>query len=191
MPRILPHFVAALLALFAGAAYAAPQVVIETNRGDITLELDADRAPAAVENFIAYAKADSYDGTIFHRVIDGFMVQGGGFDEKYEKRASRAPIENEATNGLRNDRGTIAMARTSDPHSATNQFFINVADNEFLNHRAETQRGWGYTVFGRVVDGMSVVDEIRQVPTASGGPFSKDVPTTPVVILDVRVSDSQ
>lgn len=187
MPRLSTYVFCASMMLFAGTAIAAPKVLIETSLGDITVDLDAERAPSTVENFLAYVDADSYDGTIFHRVIDGFMIQGGGFDESYDRRPSRAPIDNEATNGLSNDLGTIAMARTSDPHSATNQFFINVADNDFLNHREETQRGWGYTVFGRVVDGMSVVDEIRQVQTASGGPFSKDVPTTPVVIRDIRV----
>jgi len=155
--------------------------------GDVTLELDDERAPATVANFVDYAESGAYDGTVFHRVIDGFMVQGGGFDSDFERRQASDAIDNEAHNGLLNTRGTIAMARTSAPHSATNQFFINVADNSFLDHKDKSPAGWGYAVFGRVVDGMDVVDAIRQVPTGAGGPFPKDVPREPVVIERVTV----
>jgi len=191
MPRFLPHAFATLLLLATTAVLAAPRVVIETSLGDITVELDQERAPKSVENFLAYVDAGSYDDTIFHRVIDGFMIQGGGFDEQFAQRPTESPVENEANNGLRNDRGTIAMARTPDPHSATNQFFINLFDNDFLNHKEETQSGWGYAVFGRVVDGMDVVDEIGRVSTGSGGPFGQDVPETQVVIQDVRIDGAQ
>ena len=167
--------------------YAGTRVLMETSEGSITLELDDEKAPATVANFLEYVRNGSYDGTIFHRVIDGFMVQGGGFSPDYSRRPAGDPIENEADNGLVNTKGTIAMARTSAPHSATNQFFINVGDNEFLNHRDKTPRGWGYTVFGRVTDGMDVVDTIRQVETGSGGPFAKDVPANPVVIEKVTI----
>ncbi|NBO15833.1 MAG: peptidyl-prolyl cis-trans isomerase [Betaproteobacteria bacterium] len=149
--------------------------------GTITLELDHDKAPATVDNFLAYVNSGHYDGTIFHRVIDGFMIQGGGFTEDMSQKPTLDPITNEANNGLRNDRYTIAMARTSDPHSASAQFFINVGDNDFLNHTAPSRQGWGYAVFGRVIEGTDVVDAIRQVKTGRSG-FHDDVPKEPVVI---------
>lgn len=161
-------------------------ILMKTNRGEIHLELDAEKAPATVENFLAYVESGHYDGTIFHRVIEGFMIQGGGFDASMNQKSMRAPIKNEADNRVPNNRGTIAMARTSDPHSATAQFFINVNDNTFLNHTAPTPQGWGYCVFGRVVEGMDVVDEIQRVSTGRRGAFS-DVPVEPVTILSVRI----
>ena len=161
---------------------AHPRVRITTNMGDIVLELDREKAPKTVENFLTYVKEGFYDGTIFHRVIDGFMIQGGGFTQDFQKKPTHAPIRNEADNGLRNKIGTIAMARTGDPHSATAQFFINVANNSYLDFREKTPRAWGYTVFGRVVEGMPVIDKIRRSKTGSGGPFRKDVPQTPVII---------
>jgi len=164
-----------------------PRVRITTTLGDIVLELDREKAPKSVENFLNYVREGFYDGTIFHRVIDGFMVQGGGFTQDFQKKPTRAPIKNEADNGLKNLKGTIAMARTSDPHSATAQFFINVADNGFLNHTSPSPRGWGYAVFGKVVNGMDVVDKIRKTPTGSGGPFRSDVPRTPVVIEKITL----
>lgn len=161
-------------------------VKLHTNKGTIVLELDADKAPNTVENFLNYAKSGFYDGTIFHRVIDGFMIQGGGMEPGMREKQTNAPIKNEANNGLINERGTIAMARTPDPHSATAQFFINVSDNAFLNFRSETMEGWGYCVFGKVVDGMDVVDTIRKVDTGSFG-FHQDVPKEDVVIERVEV----
>ena len=149
--------------------------------GVITLELDADKAPKSVENFLAYVNKGHYDKTIFHRVIDGFMIQGGGFEPGMTQKPCDAPIQNEANNGLKNDNYTVAMARTSDPHSATAQFFINVADNGFLNHTAPSMQGWGYAVFGKVVGGTDVVDQIRQVKTGKRG-FHSDVPKEDVVI---------
>ena len=149
--------------------------------GTITLELDADKAPKTVANFLSYVQKGHYDNTIFHRVIPGFMIQGGGFEPGMQQKATDAPIENEANNGLKNDTYTIAMARTSDPHSATAQFFINVADNGFLNFTAPTAQGWGYAVFGKVVGGSEVVDKIKAVPTGRKG-FHDDVPKTDVVI---------
>ena len=156
-------------------------VTLKTNFGTIKIELDADKAPATVENFLRYVKDGFYDNTIFHRVIDGFMVQGGGFEPGMKQKPTRAPVKNEADNGLRNDRYTIARARTSDPHSATAQFFINVGDNDFLNFKAPTAQGWGYCVFGRVVEGTDVVDRIKGVKTGRSG-FHQDVPTEDVVI---------
>ncbi len=163
------------------------QVVMATNMGKITLALDEAKAPKTVENFLQYARDGHYDGTVFHRIIDGFMIQGGGFDAELKQKVTRAPIENEAGNGLKNARGTIAMARTNDPHSATSQFFINVADNAMLDFRAPQGQGWGYAVFGRVVDGMDVVDRIRTLKTGAGGPFRQDVPQEAVVIESVTV----
>ena len=151
------------------------------DHGVITLELDAEKAPKSVANFLAYVAKGHYDKTIFHRVIDGFMIQGGGFTEDMSQKPTLDPITNEANNGLRNDRYTIAMARTSDPHSASAQFFINVGDNDFLNHTAPSRQGWGYAVFGRVIEGTDVVDAIRQVKTGRSG-FHDDVPKEPVVI---------
>ena len=156
-------------------------VNLHTNHGVITLELDADKAPVTVENFLAYVSAGHYDNTIFHRVIDGFMIQGGGFTPDMKQKATNKEIQNEANNGLKNLRGTIAMARTQAPHSASAQFFINVADNDFLNHRSPDLQGWGYCVFGKVSAGMDVVDAIRQVKTGSSG-FHQDVPREPVII---------
>jgi peptidyl-prolyl cis-trans isomerase B (cyclophilin B) len=153
-----------------------------TGRGVITLELDADKAPNTVKNFLAYVAKGHYNGTIFHRVIPGFMVQGGGMEPGMkEKRDGSAPIQNEANNGLKNDKYTVAMARTSDPHSATAQFFINSAKNDFLNHTAPSAQGWGYAVFGKVVDGSSIVDQIEKVATGRKG-FHDDVPKDDVVI---------
>ena len=165
---------------------AMTRVLMKTLLGDMTLELDADKAPATVANFVEYAQSGHYDGTIFHRVINNFMVQGGGFDTDMRQKGTSAPIQNEANNGLKNDRGTIAMARTMDPHSATAQFFINVSDNDFLNFSGENMQGWGYAVFGRVVEGEDVLDKIRVVPTGSQAGH-QDVPTDPIVIESVTV----
>jgi peptidyl-prolyl cis-trans isomerase B (cyclophilin B) len=159
---------------------------LHTNHGTISIELDAARAPKSAENFTAYVKAGHYDNTLFHRVINGFMIQGGGFVAGMSQKPTQAPIQNEATNGLKNDKYTIAMARTSDPHSATAQFFINVADNAFLNHTAPNPQGWGYCVFGKVVDGFDVVDKIKAVPTVRYG-MHQDVPETDVVITRAEV----
>ncbi|MEO0003930.1 MAG: hypothetical protein RLZZ22_1622 [Pseudomonadota bacterium] len=166
----------------AGPGTTAPRVKLETSLGVITLELDAQKAPRTVANFVQYVKDKHYDGTVFHRVIDGFMVQGGGFTADMQQKPARPSIQNEADNGLKNLPLTVAMARTSDPHSASAQFFINVADNRFLNHTQPTLNGWGYAVFGKVVAGADVVDKIRQVRTGSRGMF-QDLPTTPVTIL--------
>jgi peptidyl-prolyl cis-trans isomerase B (cyclophilin B) len=161
-------------------------IKLTTNHGVITLELDSTKAPKSAANFLAYVEAGHYDGTIFHRVIDGFMIQGGGFTPDMQQKPTNAPVENEAGNGLKNERGTIAMARTNDPHSATSQFFINVVDNDFLNFRAPSGNGWGYCVFGRVVEGMDVVDKIRKVKTGNKG-FHQDVPAEDVVIEKAEV----
>ena len=162
------------------------KVLLKTNQGDITLTLDAVKAPKTVANFLQYVKSGHYDGTIFHRVIDNFMIQGGGMTAGMKEKSSGKQIENEATNGLKNDLGTVAMARTSDPHSATAQFFINVNDNDFLNHTAPNAQGWGYAVFGKVSDGMDVVNAIRKVKTATSG-FHQDVPKEDVVIEKATV----
>lgn len=159
------------------------RVLMETNKGNITLELYPDKAPITVANFLQYMDEGFYTNTIFHRVIKGFMIQGGGFDTNYRRKNTRPSIKNEAKDGLKNMRGTIAMARTLDPHSATSQFFINVVENDFLNHRAENPRDWGYASFGKVVSGMEVVDTIRSIPTIPAGPFPKDVPREPVIII--------
>ncbi|MCG6875149.1 MAG: peptidyl-prolyl cis-trans isomerase [Betaproteobacteria bacterium] len=161
-------------------------VKLSTNLGTFTLDLDAERAPETVKNFLQYVQDGHYNNTVFHRVIDGFMIQGGGFEPGMRQKSTRAPIANEANNGLKNDRGTIAMARTGDPHSATAQFFINVADNGFLNHTAPTPQGWGYCVFGRVTEGMDVVEKIKGVRTGSSG-MHKDVPVEDVVIERAEV----
>ncbi|MYZ51055.1 peptidylprolyl isomerase [Malikia spinosa] len=161
---------------------AAQRVKLETSLGVITLELDAQKAPKTVANFVQYVKDKHYDGTVFHRVIDGFMIQGGGFTADMQQKPTRPSIQNEADNGLKNLPLTVAMARTNDPHSASAQFFINVADNRFLNHTQPTLNGWGYAVFGKVVAGADVVDKIRQVRTGNRGMF-QDLPTTPVTIL--------
>ena len=164
-----------------------PVVTFETTHGSFAVALEPDSAPKTVENFLAYVRDGHFDGTIFHRVIPGFMIQGGGYDERYQQVSTRAPIENEAPDAPGNDRGTIAMARTADPHSATAQFFINVVDNDFLNHTAKTARGWGYAAFGRVVDGMETVDRIAALQTGPGGPFPSDVPQEAVVIQKATV----
>lgn len=158
------------------------RVQLETTEGTIVLELDITRAPLSVLNFMNYVKDGYYDGTIFHRVIKGFMIQGGGFTPEMERKQVKSPILNEADNGLKNVRGTIAMARTFDPHSATAQFFINSVDNSFLDHTAKTPRGWGYAVFGKVVKGMNVVDKISNQRTGPNGPFAKDVPVKMIMI---------
>jgi peptidyl-prolyl cis-trans isomerase B (cyclophilin B) len=157
-----------------------------TNKGVIELELDAQKAPETVANFLEYVNAGFYNGTIFHRVIDGFMIQGGGLEPGMKEKQTREPVKNEADNGLKNERGTIAMARTNDPHSATAQFFINVANNAFLNHSSPTVDGWGYCVFGRVTNGLDVVDAIKDVATTSKG-YYQDVPAEDVVIEKVEV----
>jgi cyclophilin family peptidyl-prolyl cis-trans isomerase len=174
--------------LLAFAVHAAnPQVELKTSQGDVVIELYPDKAPKTVENFLDYAKSGFYNGTVFHRVIDGFMIQGGGFDLSLNQKPTRAPIRNEADNGLKNTLYTVAMARKPDPHSASAQFFINVADNGFLDHAAPTFDGWGYCVFGKVVKGQEVVKKIAQVRTGGAGPFPKDVPLEPVVIKEVKL----
>ena len=162
-------------------------VKLHTSVGTITLELDSEKAPQTVRNFLDYVAAGHYDNTVFHRVIDGFMIQGGGFEPGMKQKPARDPIKNEADNGLKNDAGTVAMARTSDPHSATAQFFINIADNAFLNYTSASANGWGYCVFGKVVEGMDVVDKIRAVATGSKG-FHQDVPVEDVIIKTAEVA---
>jgi peptidyl-prolyl cis-trans isomerase A (cyclophilin A)/peptidyl-prolyl cis-trans isomerase B (cyclophilin B) len=182
-------------AAFATAPALAQRVEIDTTAGRIVLELDAKAAPQTVENFLGYVKSGHYDGTQFHRVIDGFMVQGGGYTADFTQKPTRPPVRNEGESstkaGLLNTPGTVAMARTADPHSASAQFFINVADNKFLNYTEPTSRGYGYTVFGKVVEGMDVVNKIAKGPTGSGGPFPKDVPATRVLIKSARVLDAK
>lgn len=175
---------AAAICLLSGMALAVPTVEMETSQGKVLIELNAKEAPKSVANFLQYAKDGFYNGTVFHRVIPGFMIQGGGFDEKMSQKPTRPSIENEAKNGLKNARGTLAMARKPDPHSATAQFFINHKDNDFLNYPG--QDGWGYTVFGKVTQGMDVVDKIASTPTGvvRGMP---DVPQTPVIIKTVKI----
>jgi len=168
------------------ATTATPRVILQTSLGDITIALAADKAPKSVENFLTYVRDGFYDGTVFHRVIDGFMIQGGGFEAGMKQKDTRAPIDNEAANGLKNARYTLAMARTNDPHSATAQFFINVADNDFLNHSAPTAQGWGYAVFGEVVAGQDVVDAIRVVKTGNKG-FHQNVPVEDVLIVKASI----
>ncbi len=170
---------------FALAAQAAnPQLEVRTSQGSLTIELYADKAPKTVENFLQYAKDGFFTGTIFHRVIPGFMIQGGGMTPSLKEKPTRAPIQNEAKNGLRNDTGTIAMARTGDPHSASAQFFINLVNNDGLNYPSPD--GWGYAVFGKVVQGFEVVEKIAKVPTGNAGPH-RNVPTTPVVIESITL----
>jgi len=175
-----------MLASFAASA-VNPQVEIRTTLGTVVLELYPDKAPLTVANFLQYAKDGHYDGTLFHRVILGFMIQGGGFGPDFTQKATRKPVRNEAANGLRNDTGTVAMARTSEPHSATAQFFINVSDNDFLNFRFPTPEGYGYTVFGKVVKGMDVVDRVAKVQTGPGPAGHEKVPVKPVVIESVKL----
>lgn len=164
------------------ATGAVVNVRMETSMGEVLLELYPDRAPETVRNFLSYTNAGTYDGTLFHRIISGFMNQGGGYTPDYVKVETQRPIPNEAYNGLKNLRGTIAMARTSAPHSATSQFFINTADNTMLDHTGKNMSGWGYAVFGKVVSGMEVIDNMAAVQTGSAGPFSQDAPLTPVII---------
>lgn len=164
------------------SAWAQPTVEIKTNKGVIVVELNSDKAPKTVANFVQYANDGFYTGTVFHRIISGFMIQGGGLDKNLNEKTTRAPIKNEADNGLANTLGTIAMARTGDPHSASSQFFINVANNTFLNHTEKSDRGWGYTVFGKVTKGMDVVERISKIPTDGG-----DVPVQAVIIESVTV----
>ena len=161
-------------------------VIIRTTFGEIKLELDAENAPKTVANFLTYAQEGYYDGTIFHRVIDNFMIQGGGFDTNMAQKPTGEPVENEADNGLKNDFGTVAMARTMDPHSATAQFFINVKDNDFLNHSGKNMQGWGYTVFGKMIEGSEVLDKIRAVPTTSRDGH-QDVPADDIIIESVTI----
>lgn len=175
------------LSLAAPAASVNPRVRMETSVGVIILELDRTKAPATVANFLRYVHEGFYDGTVFHRVIKHFMIQGGGYETSFHKKTTHEPIRNEADNGLTNLRGTIAMARTGDPHSATAQFFINTVDNRFLNYSAPTRRGWGYAVFGKVLQGMAVADQIEQLPTGQAGPFPRDVPHPLVVIQRVTL----
>lgn len=170
------------LLLLSLSAFAQPTVEIKTNKGSIIVELNQDKAPNTVANFVKYANDGFYTGTVFHRVISGFMIQGGGLDKNLNEKVTRAPIKNEADNGLANNIGTIAMARTNDPHSASSQFFINVANNAFLNHTEKSDHGWGYTVFGKVLKGMDVVDKIAKIPTDGG-----DVPTQTIMIESVTV----
>jgi peptidyl-prolyl cis-trans isomerase B (cyclophilin B) len=165
-------------------------ITLHTNQGDIVLELDFDKAPKSAANFLQYAQDGQYEGTIFHRVIDNFMVQGGGFEPGMNQKKTRAPVQNEADNGLRNDIGTIAMARTSEPHSATCQFFINIAPNDFLNYKSKTPQGWGYAVFGRVSGGMDVVNKIKGCRTGSKGGHG-DVPLDDIVINSVTIDASK
>ena len=187
--RINQIFLLLFLLTTAMSSYAADLVKVrmQTSVGDIVLELNRGKAPISVKNFLSYVKSGAYEGTIFHRVIDNFMIQGGGFDENYNRRPTQPPIVNEGGNGIKNLRGTIAMARTNAVHSATSQFFINLKDNEFLDHKNPTPRGFGYAVFGKVTEGMNTVDAIRGVKTSSGGPFAKDAPVTKIVINKMTV----
>lgn len=186
---LLPALAATWIFAHVGAhAQGAPRVKLDTSLGAIVLELDAAKAPKTVDNFVQYVKEGHYNGTVFHRVIDSFMVQGGGFTADMQQKPTRAPIANEAANGLKNTKYTVAMARTNDPHSASAQFFINVADNAFLNHQAPSGQGWGYAVFGKVVSGTDVVDKIRTVPTGNRG-MHQNVPATPITILKATLEN--
>jgi cyclophilin family peptidyl-prolyl cis-trans isomerase len=189
MKNLFAPLAAVLLMLTSNAVSAAnPKVEMETSKGVMVIELYPDQAPVTVQNFLRYVNDGAYDGTIFHRVIKGFMNQGGGFTPDLQKRpTSYPPIKNEADNGLKNQRGTIAMARTGDPNSATNQFFINTVDNTFLDFTSKSTQGWGYTVFGKVTEGMDVVDSIASVKTGPRGPFRSDVPLDDVEIVSIKV----
>lgn len=184
------RFLFALGICCSSMAFSAPTVEFKTNQGTIQVELDSARAPKTVANLLQYVKEGHYNGTLFHRVIDGFMIQGGGFDAQFREKPTRAPIANEAANGLKNEPGTLAMARTQDPHSATAQFFINVAGNDFLNHRAPNVQGYGYAVFGRVTKGMDIVNRIAKVKTGQKG-MHADVPVNPVVIEQAQILKSE
>ncbi len=186
--RSFQLLILSILLASAEALAANPLVEIKTSAGAVRIELFADKAPKSMANFLQYAKDGFYNGLVFHRVIDRFMIQGGGYNpDLREKKADRPPIENEAGNGLKNELGTLAMARTSNPHSATAQFFINVADNAFLNFREASSAGYGYAVFGKVTQGMEVVMRIARTPTGPGGPFPKDVPQQPVMIESITL----
>jgi peptidyl-prolyl cis-trans isomerase B (cyclophilin B) len=185
--RVFPAF--ALLVAASASAADNPRVELKTSMGTVVLELDAQAAPKTVANFLQYVNDGFYSGTIFHRVIDGFMIQGGGFTADMEQKETREPIENEAANGLKNMKGTIAMARTGEPHSACAQFFINVKDNDFLYHTSPTPQGWGYAVFGQVVEGMDVIDNIKKVRTGSKGGHD-DVPVEDIVVTKATVLES-
>jgi len=188
MLRTLVAIFSLIVSLHAGAAN--PQVELKTTLGTIVVELDVEKAPLTVENFLQYVKDGHYDGTVFHRVIPGFMIQGGGFTADFKEKTTRAPIRNEAGNGLRNATGTLAMARRPDPHSATAQFFINVADNNSLNFRFPTQEGHGYAVFGKVVKGMDVVERIVKVQTGPGPAGHQNVPVKPIIIESAKVQEA-
>lgn len=168
-----------------------PRVSLQTNQGVIVLELDAEKAPLSVENFLTYVREGYYEGVVFHRVIKDFMIQGGGFDTDLNKKETHDPVKNEADNGLLNNRGTIAMARTTVPHSATSQFFINTVDNDRLNYTAQTKSGWGYAVFGKVVEGLDIVDKIRVVSTGAAGMFPSDVPKDPIIIEKALILENK
>jgi len=183
LKKLLLSIAALALALQVQLAQAEnPKVKLETSKGTMIIELYPDKAPKSVANFLSYVNAGAYDGTIFHRVIKDFMNQGGGFTPDYKKVDTKDPVQNEADNGLKNLKYTVAMARTGEPHSATNQFFINTADNAFLDHTSKSMRGWGYTVFGKVIEGQNIAGAISRVPTGPGGPFTKDVPRTQIII---------
>lgn len=197
---LLPLLIIHLMAFNPTMAHAAEgknksmthptQVKLDTSLGDIVIELDKEKAPASCENFLSYVREGHYDGTIFHRVIPKFMAQGGGYTADFSQKPTHAPIKNEADNGLKNDRGTIAMARTPDPNSATAQFFINYTDNAFLNYKSPTPQGWGYAVFGKVVEGMEVVDKMAEIPTGSRGPMPSDVPKQDIVIEKASIIEN-
>ena len=177
--------------LMCNSVFAAnPQVEIKTNFGSIFLELYPEKAPKTVKNFLSYVQENHYKDTVFHRVIPGFMIQGGGFDKSLKQKPTKQPIDNEANNGLKNEIGTLAMARTTNPHSATAQFFINVGNNKFLNYTMPNPRGYGYTVFGRVISGMDVVNKISVTPTGASMPFTKDVPKKMIVIKSISTLES-
>lgn len=187
MKHLKTFFLISFLSGLSLMANATETMIIETTEGNITLELDDKKAPQSVKNFMAYAVSGFYNGTIFHRVIKDFMIQGGGFTADYDRKTTNKPIQNEANNGLRNDKYTIAMARTSSPHSATAQFFINTKDNDFLNFTRESGNGWGYAVFGKVTKGFEVVDKLNAVRTGPGGPFRSDAPAQQVIIKTIRI----
>ncbi|MGV8041386.1 MAG: peptidylprolyl isomerase [Thermoanaerobaculaceae bacterium] len=187
MKRLVIAMVLIPMLVWAAPEGGKPRVKLETSKGVIVLELEPAKAPLTVNNFLDYVRAGFFNGTVFHRVIPGFMIQGGGYTASLERKETGEPILNEATNGLKNLKGTIAMARTGEVNSATAQFFINLVDNAFLDHRSKTDEGFGYCVFGRVVEGMQVVEAIAAVPTGAAGPFSKDVPRTAVVITRATV----
>jgi len=184
--HLAPLFFASFSLAANAEGTASPQVQLETSMGNIVIELNREKAPETVENFLAYVEDGFYDGTVFHRVIENFMVQGGGFDQNFQQKQTRAPIQNEADNGLSNKRGAVAMARTNDPHSATAQFFINTVDNDFLDFRGKAPSGWGYAVFGEVIEGMDVVDKIRTVETTMRGPH-QDVPAEDIMIIKASI----